>query len=161
MPQSVLSAEDRLDIRQLVDSYAVNADRRDGYAVADLFAPGASMLIFDTGDLEAQASAVRTGREQLSIGPRSLEQFAFTAHFVGQQVIVPVDADNATGTVYCIASHVFDDANGNRMNTVVNLRYFDRYVRHEGAWMFAERRLSFDFLETRPVGGHFPGSWTR
>lgn len=163
----VLTADDRRDIRDLADSYAVNTDRRnadsnainterrDGISVAELFAPGARMLVFADGDLTAEPSIVR--REEMATRSEWSKQFILTRHFVGQQLIEAVDADHASGVVYCIANHVYDDADGNRMNLVVNLRYFDRYEKHEGTWLFAERRLVFDFIDTRPAGGHFPG----
>jgi len=160
----VLTADDRRDIRSLADSYAVHTDRRnaesvapigDGFAFAELFAPDARMLVFADGDLNGEPSIV--SREQLAKRSEWSKQFVLTWHFVGQQLIEAVDADHASGVVYCIANHVYDDTDGNRMNLVVSLRYFDRYERHEGTWLFAERRLLFDFIETRPAGGHFPG----
>ena len=32
---------------------------------------------------------------------------------------------------------------------VASLRYLDAFVRHDGAWLFAERKLYVDWTETR------------
>jgi hypothetical protein len=33
---------------------------------------------------------------------------------------------------------------------VASIRYLDTFARHEGRWLFAERRLMVDWTETRP-----------
>ena len=33
---------------------------------------------------------------------------------------------------------------------IASIRYLDEFVRQDGVWMFAERRLMVDWTETRP-----------
>jgi hypothetical protein len=34
---------------------------------------------------------------------------------------------------------------------VASIRYLDTFVRQDGAWLFAERRLMVDWTDTRPA----------
>jgi hypothetical protein len=40
---------------------------------------------------------------------------------------------------------------GNRRLMVASLRYLDTFVKLDGAWLFAERRLYVDWLEERTL----------
>ena len=59
------------------------------------------------------------------------------------------DGDRATGECYCIAHHLFTE-NGERKLMIAWLRYGDTFVKVDGAWLFAERKLYVDWTETRP-----------
>lgn len=146
-----LSLADRIELRELVGRYAVAADARDGDAVADLFAPNGVLMIFDCPDPDARPLEVRDTPEALAAGPKRLDRYVSTSHFVGQQVLRSTAA-GVSGITYCDANHLYDDG-GQRMNFVVHVRYLDDYCRVAGAWRFAVRRVVFDFVEHRPVGG--------
>ena len=55
----------------------------------------------------------------------------------------------ATGESYCIAHHLFTE-NGERRLMLAHLRYGDTFVKLDGAWLFAERNLYVDWIETKP-----------
>ena len=57
-------------------------------------------------------------------------------------------ADRATGEAYCLAHHVAVEG-GTRRLMVASLRYLDTFVKKDGEWLFAERRLYVDWLEER------------
>ena len=54
-----------------------------------------------------------------------------------------------TGESYTIAHHLFTD-DGERKIMIASLRYLDTFVKIEGRWYFAERKLLLDWSETRP-----------
>ena len=60
-----------------------------------------------------------------------------------------LNGDRATGESYTIAHHLFT-ADGQRTMMIAALRYLDVFVRTDGAWYFAERKLILDWSETRP-----------
>jgi SnoaL-like domain len=64
--------------------------------------------------------------------------------------IFSLTADRATGEAYCLAHHVTVD-DGKRRLTVASLRYLDTFVKMDGSWLFAERRLYVDWLEERAL----------
>jgi hypothetical protein len=69
-------------------------------------------------------------------------------HFVGQSTIFTLSEDRATGEACCLAHHVFTK-DGQRRIMIAALRYLDQFVKKEGDWFFAERRLYVDWIEER------------
>ena len=58
--------------------------------------------------------------------------------------------DRATGEAYCLAHHVTVDG-AKRQLMVASLRYLDTFVKNQGEWLFAERKLYVDWLENRQL----------
>jgi SnoaL-like domain len=74
-------------------------------------------------------------------------------HFVGQSAIFTLIGNRATGETYTLAHHLTVDG-GKRRLMLAALRYADQFVKMDGVWLFAERRLYVDWLEERSL------SWT-
>jgi SnoaL-like domain len=79
-------------------------------------------------------------REALAPVFDALNQYAATMHFVGQSTILTLTADRGTGEAYCLAHHLTVDGAKRRL-MIAALRYDDTFVKIEGQWLFAERRL--------------------
>jgi SnoaL-like domain len=69
---------------------------------------------------------------------------------VGQSSIFTLTDQRATGEAYCLAHHVTVEG-GKRRLMLAALRYLDTFVKLDGAWLFAERRLYVDWLEERAL----------
>jgi hypothetical protein len=69
-------------------------------------------------------------------------------HFLGQNTILSLTADRGTGEAYCLAHHLTVD-NGKRRIMIAALRYYDTFVKMDGSWLFAERKLYVDWTEER------------
>ena len=89
-------------------------------------------------------------REALAPVFAELNKYAATTHFVGQSTIFTLTGDRATGEAYCLAHHVTVDG-GQRRLMLASLRYLDTFVKIDGSWLFAERRLYVDWLEERAL----------
>src|SRR4029077_6402989 len=89
-------------------------------------------------------------REALAPVFADLNKYAATMHFVGQSTISSLSADRATGEAYCMAHHLTVD-NGKRTLMIAALRYYDTFVKADGAWLFAERLLYVDWIEQRAL----------
>jgi acyl-CoA synthetase (AMP-forming)/AMP-acid ligase II len=55
-----------------------------------------------------------------------------------------------TGEAYCLGHHVTIDGGKQRL-MLASLRYLDTFVKTDGEWLFAERRLYVDWLEERAL----------
>jgi hypothetical protein len=77
-----------------------------------------------------------------------LNKYAATMHFVGQSTILSLTNDRGTGEVYCMAHHLTVDGEKRRL-MIAALRYYDKFVKIDSAWLFAERLLYVDWLEER------------
>ena len=137
---------DRLAIRELVDAYAHCADRRLADEQKALFTEDTHFVVYMNGQ-SAEPTQVLDGREALTPVFDDLNRYQATQHFNGQSTVW-LDGDRATGESYCIAHHVFTDE-GQRKLMLAHLRYGDTFVKVDGAWLFAERNLYVDWIETR------------
>lgn len=77
----------------------------------------------------------------------ALNQYHATTHFNGQSTI-RLERDRATGEGYCIAHHLSVDGE-KRTLMLAAIRYFDRFVKRDRTWLFAERQLLVDWTDTR------------
>ena len=143
--------EAQLAIQQLPARYAVAVDSRNLDELVELFA------------VDVDCGRWGTGREALKryyASPKVLAGFYRSVHLICGQTIERVDADHATGTVYCRAGH---EDRGHWVEMAIC--YFDRYVRSGGRWCFERRDekhwYSTDWQE-RPHGPDFqnwPGKY--
>jgi ketosteroid isomerase-like protein len=143
-------AADRLSIRELVDAYAHCADRRDAKAQMSLFTEDTHFVVYM--DAASATPSTEVNRRE-DLGPifDDLRKYEATTHFMGQSTVA-LDGDRAVGETYCIAHHV-SASGGQRTIFVASLRYYDRFVRADGTWLFAERKIMVDWTDTRPITG--------
>jgi hypothetical protein len=140
-------AADRLAIRELIETYAHCADRRDAKGQMALFTADTHFVVYMNATDPKPAQELRA-REALAPVFADLNQYVATMHFVGQSTIFSLKGDRATGEAYCIAHHLTVDGEERRM-MVAYLRYLDTFVKIDGIWLFAERLLYVDWLEER------------
>ncbi len=138
---------DRLAIRELIDAYAHCADRRLADEQKSLFTEDTHFVVYMEGE-GSDPTQVIDGREGLTPVFQDLNRYQATQHFNGQSTIV-LDGNRAASESYCIAHHLFTDA-GERKLMLAHLRYGDTFVKQDGAWLFAERNLYVDWIETKP-----------
>jgi hypothetical protein len=146
---STEEAADRLAIRELVEAYAHCADRRDATGQMALFTADTHFVVFmDAKD--PKPSQELHSREALSPVFADLNQYTATMHFLGQTTILTLTGDRGTGETYCMPHHL-TIKDGNRRLMIAALRYYDTFVKMDGSWLFAERKLYVDWIEQREV----------
>jgi hypothetical protein len=138
---------DRLALRELVEAYAHCADRRDAKGQMALFTPDTHFVVYVNAK-DPKPSQELHSREALAPVFADLNKYAATMHFVGQTTILTLTDDRGTGETYCMPHHLIVDG-GKRSLMIAALRYYDTFVKQEGAWLFAERRLYVDWIEER------------
>jgi ketosteroid isomerase-like protein len=142
-------AADRLAIRELVEAYAHCADRRDANGQMSLFTADAHFVVYMNAK-DAMPSQELHSREALAPVFAELNKYEATTHFLGQSTIFTLTEDSATGEAYCLAHHVTLEG-GKRRLMLASLRYLDTFVKNDGSWLFAERRLYVDWMEERAL----------
>lgn len=114
-------------IEQLAVRYAQALDSRDMDALVALFDP------------EVQVGRDRTGRHALrEYFTELMAGFGVSIHLVANHIVDFVDADTATGVVYCRDELGDVDGDGWRVGAI---QYWDDYRRADGEWCIARRRL--------------------
>jgi hypothetical protein len=130
-------------IRELVARYAQHADGGRFAELVALFTEDGELRIDDRAPLrgrEAILAFLHSIRSSLreSTGPRSMRHHVTTLRI---EVTGPAAA---TGAAYFL---VVTDRGADHWG-----RYRDRYARHEGRWLFAERQVRVDgFAQGSPV----------
>jgi len=142
-------AADRLAIRQLVEAYAHCADRRDANGQMSLFTADTHFVVYMNAK-DATPSQELHSREALAPVFAELNKYEATTHFLGQSTIFTLTEDSATGEAYCLAHHVTLEGGKQRL-MLASLRYLDTFVKNDGSWLFAERRLYVDWMEERAL----------
>lgn len=112
-------------IRQLAARYAHAVDSRDIDALTGLFVE----------DVRTAGGGV--GRAALARSfDAALRQFSTTFHLIGNHIIDLVDADHATGIVYCRP-----EFEAGELWIVMPSQYWDSYERRDGRWYFTSRSI--------------------
>ena len=146
---SPAEAADRFAIRELVEAYAHCADRRDAGGQMALFTPNAHFVVYMNAKDPAPSQELNS-REALAPVFADLNQYAATMHLLGQTTILTLTRDRGTGETYCMPHHLTIQGENRRL-MIAALRYIDTFVKMDGAWLFAERRLYVDWLEERAL----------
>jgi hypothetical protein len=142
-------AADRLAIRELIETYAHCADRRDAEGQMALFTRDTHFVVYMNAKDPRPAMDLHS-REALAPVFSDLNRYDATTHFVGQSTIFTLTADLATGEAYTLAHHITIEE-GKRSLMVASLRYNDTFAKIDGAWLFAERTLYVDWMEDRAL----------
>jgi ketosteroid isomerase-like protein len=140
-------AADRLAIRELIEAYAHCADRRDAKGQMALFTPDTHFVVYMNAK-DPKPSQELHSSETLAPVFADLNKYAATMHFLGQSTMLTLTGDRATGEAYTLAHHLTIEGE-KRQLMIAALRYYDTFVKVDGAWLFAERLLHVDWLEER------------
>lgn len=144
--QKIKEAEDRLAIRELVDSYAYCADTRDAQGQMALFTEDTNFEVYYDPKSETPSQVVSSRADLFPVFD-NLNTYKTTMHFNGQNT-VKLNGDKATGIAYCMAHHLTIE-DGKQKLMVAAIRYHDSFVRQNDKWLFAERKLLVDWIENR------------
>jgi len=140
-------AADRLALRRLVDAWAHCADRRLAEQQSNLFVPDGTILNYEGDPNTHQPHSTIRGRSAIRAALAVLNTFTVTLHMNGQSEVV-IQGDHAIGEAYCLV-HQFTEQNAQRKCQTLGIRYYDRFIRHDDRWLFAERKLVIDWSDTR------------
>ena len=125
-------------IRELVDSFAYYADKTKAQRQAALFVENGTMEIYRSEPDTSKPIFILKGRKELEGAFKGLEKYNMTFHLNGQNSIK--FGDDTTGTVQCLAHHIFFE-NGKRILLTEAIRYYDTYTRQNNRWLFVKRKL--------------------
>lgn len=120
--------EDRAEITELVNRYALAVDDRDWAAIAQMYARDS---VFDSvmGRFEGRDAVVAYYRDRT-------EQFGATFHVPHNVSLSFGGSGRADGIVAAHAELAID-----HQTVMIALRYLDAYVHEEGSWRFLERQV--------------------
>jgi SnoaL-like domain len=134
--------EDKVRLRELVDTFSILADKKEARKQTELFTEDATVETYSNGAL---VSKLR-GREEIGNAfANFLKNFDIVYHFNGQP-LASIQGDHATGNLYCL-TYLFGKENGKRVKTSIGVRYNDEYVGEKGKWLISKRTSFFEWQE--------------
>lgn len=143
------SIADKIAIRELIDTFSIEADNKDGISQIDLFTKDAVVENYNNGKL------TQTLKGNENIG-KAFDDFLKTQdvvyHINGQQVI-HLNGNKADGISYCFVTLIYTDKEGKTMKRQTGVRYVDDYVFQNGRWLIAHRKACFNWSEQVPYQG--------
>jgi hypothetical protein len=145
--QQLQQAADRQAIRNLVDQYAYCADTRDAKGQMALFTEDTHFIVFMDAKLSEPTQVINKRADLFPVFD-NLNIYRATMHFNGQSTVFQLNDDTATGITYCIAHHQ-TIKDGTQKLMIANIKYHDSFIKQNGKWLFAERKLLVDWIENR------------
>lgn len=147
LQKRVREIEDRIALKELVDTFSILADKKDVHTQTQLFTANAVVETYRKDVLVTKL----TGRKEMeeTFGT-FLKNFETVYHFNGQQTVT-ISGDRASGVSYCMVTLIAVEG-GKRMKTSIGVYYQDEYVRENGRWLIAKRRSVFDWEDRRELG---------
>jgi SnoaL-like domain len=146
---SLLELADRLAIRELIETYACCADRRDAKGWMALFASDVHFAVYMNRQ-DAKPSEELHSRDALGPIWAHFTQYDSTTHFIGQSALFTLSNVRATGEAYVLAHHITVNGTGRQLN-LASIRCNDTFVKVDDVWLFSERLLCLDWVDERAL----------
>lgn len=146
---------DAAELRRLVEAYAMAMDVGDPEGFHDLFVEDGALIVLAPGSEKPMGAFEGPGADGVGLVAGLLsELYRDTMHHITNHAVT-VDGDEAAGTTYCLAYHLCDDDDGERIETL-GVTYADTYARTTAGWRIHTRRATrvwsqIEALDTRPL----------
>ncbi len=134
---------DRLELRALVDEYALAVDGRDADRFAALFTPTGELAIYEPG--ESEPVITYRGPAELKTVMGLLATYSTTFHVMANHTC-SMQGTTAEGRTYCLAHHL-TETDGRGEDTLMLIVYRDTYAKAEGSWRFTRREVLRQWTE--------------
>ena len=143
---SLVKYKNQAELKELVDTFSILADKKDTDAQTFLFTEDAQVYNYDEGKL----TTVLKGREEIGKAFRDyLSLFETVYHINGQQT-VNIDGDKADGISYCQVVLVRIE-NGEKIALIRGVYYNDEYTNINGKWLISKRTSNFVWNDSRII----------
>lgn len=134
----------RLELKELVDTFSILADTKDVDQQLLLFKEDALV----TSRIAGQPGNSYQGRQEIGQAfTNYLNLFHTVYHINGQQTVTFTDDKHATGIAYCQVV-LIRDAEGKEIQLTQGVRYHDSYEKVDGKWLIAKRESNFMWSRT-------------
>lgn len=134
--------EDRIAIKNVVDTFSILADVKDIKTQVLLFTENATV----ESRINGQPGMALSGRKQIGDAFAAfLGNFETVYHINGQQSVT-LKGDKATGISYCLVTLIGTE-NGKKMKTTMGVNYNDEFVKENGHWLISKRTSNFVWQE--------------
>ncbi len=144
--QRIAELEDRIALKNLVDTFSNLSDTKEAELQAQLFTEDATVKTLIDGQVVVELE----GRKQIAEVFGNFLATQETIYHINGQQTVTLNGDSAAGISYCQVAMIatVDDK---RMITQQGVRYNDEYQKINGRWYIKNRISNFMWRETREL----------
>jgi hypothetical protein len=129
---SLQEISDRLEIQDLMNTYATAIDTKNFDDLDKVFTPDAYIDYRAMGGIDGRFPEVKAWLAQV------LPNFSTYYHMVGN-VAIKVTGDTATSKIICFNPMQMDLEGGSKQTMFLGLWYIDKFVRTADGWRMCER----------------------
>jgi len=146
MESRIQAIEDKMAIKNVVDTFSILADVKDIKTQVLLFTENATV----DSRVNGQPGMTLSGRKQIGDAFGAyLSTFETVYHINGQQSVT-LKGDKASGISYCLVTLIGTE-NGKKMKTTMGVYYKDEFVKENGHWLISKRTSNFVWQEKLEV----------
>lgn len=128
----------RLELKELVDTFSTLADTKDVVGQLELFTEDAK-VVSEAGDQTFKSQGKKAIGQAFT---DFLALFHTVYHSNGQQTVTFESDERAKGISYCQVVLISEE-NGKDVMLTQGVRYHDTYVKVDGKWLIEERHSYF------------------
>ena len=138
--------KNRIDLKELVDTFSILADKKETDEQTFLFTEDAEVYTYRDGELRTSLK----GREEIGKAfGNYLSLFETVYHINGQQ-IVNINGNKADGIYYCQVVLIKNE-NGDKTALIQGVYYNDEYTNINGKWLISKRTSHFVWSDNRII----------
>ncbi|AIQ52930.1 nuclear transport factor 2 family protein [Paenibacillus sp. FSL R7-0331] len=141
---SLQTIQAKMDLKELVDMYAILTDEKRISDQMLLFTPDAKFKVYMGEQLVSDV----TGTVQLEQDFNGHVGFVKRYFSMNGQHVVSVEGDNATGILFS-QMKMLRDEEGREVITDYSVQYNDVYVRQNEKWLIKERTSKYIFIQAK------------
>ncbi|UPK42667.1 nuclear transport factor 2 family protein [Paenibacillus pabuli] len=142
---SIETMQAKLELRELVDSYAILTDTKKISEQMQLFTPDTRFSVYIGEHRVSETNGTEKLEEEFNEHVSVVKRY-FTTN---AQHVVELNGDTATGVVFSQMKMVRDNEDGGEVITDYSVQYHDVYVRLNGRWLIKERSSHYIIIESR------------
>ena len=143
---SLVKYKNQAELKELVDTFSILADKKDTDAQTFLFTEDAQVYNYDEGKL----TTILKGREEIGKAFRDYLALFETIYHINGQETVNIDGDKADGISYCQVALVRIE-NGKKVALIRGVYYNDEYTNINGKWLISKRTSNFVWNDSRII----------
>lgn len=137
--------ENKIALKELVDTFSAVADQKDNAAQASLFTENGIL-----NSIMGDSTLTFTGRKEIEDGFAKIMEPLETVYHHNGQLLTTIDGNNATGYSYCLATLVGEE-NDKRYRKTIWANYQDEYVKENNTWLIAKRTATVAWQEKKEI----------
>lgn len=141
----VLAIENKLALKELVDTFSLVSDKKDNVAQASLFTENGTLVSIMHG-----TTTTFLGRKGIEEGFAGILAPLDTVYHHNGQHLTTVNGHHATGYCYCLATLIGKE-NGKSYIRTIHANYQDEYVKENDRWLIAKRIATVAWEERKDI----------